>query len=298
VILVAGGTGLLGTRLVGPLLDAGEAVRVLTREPARAAHLPGGVDIVVGDVCDATLDPLLVGCDTVVSAVHGFAGPTPTSPAAVDRDGIRRLIAAAQRGGIGRFVLVSVLGAAADHPMSLHRMKRHAEVELHQSGLDGVTVRATAYLETWIGIIGAKLADGGPALVLGPGQNPINFVAADDVARFVALAATRDQRIGPLVSVGGPQNLSITQLAEQLLAASGRTGDLRHVPLPVLRAAAVLARPFSARAARWAHAALVMNTIDLSFDGPAARARFPDIATTSLADLLGPARSGAPRRGG
>jgi uncharacterized protein YbjT (DUF2867 family) len=298
VILVAGGTGLLGTRLVGQLLDAGEAVRVLTRDPCRAAHLPAGVDIVVGDVCDAALDPLVAGCDTVVSAVHGFAGPTPTSPAAVDRDGNGRLIAAAQRAGVGRFVLVSVVGAAADHPMSLHRMKHHAEVELQRSPLDGVTVRATAYLETWIGIIGAKLAGGGPALVLGPGRNPINFVAADDVARFVALAATRDRRVGPILSVGGPQNLTFTQLAEQLLAASGRRGNLRHVPLPALRAAAVLARPFSAQAARQAQAAVVMNTLDMSFDGPAGRGTFPDIAATSLSDLLASARSGTPRHAG
>jgi uncharacterized protein YbjT (DUF2867 family) len=286
VILVAGGTGLLGTRLVGHLVGAGHPVRVLTRDVRRAMHLPTEVDVVTGDICDAPLDPILAGCDAVVSAVHGFAGPTRTSPAAVDRDGNARLIRAAKHAGNPRFVLVSVVGAAADHPMSLHRMKRRAELDLQRAELDHVVVRATSYLETWREIVAARVATGGAALVLGPGNNPINFVSADDVARFVALAATRDARIGELISVGGPQDLTLTQMAEQILASAGRARDLRHVPLAILRAVATLARPVNPEAARKAHAAVVMNTTDMKFDGRLTREAFPDIPITSLEDLL------------
>jgi uncharacterized protein YbjT (DUF2867 family) len=286
VILVAGGTGLLGSRLVGRLLEAGQPVRVLTRDARRASHLPADVDIISGDICDVPLEPILEGCDCVVSAVHGFAGPTRTSPAAVDRDGNARLIAAAIRAATTRFVLVSVVGAAADHPMSLHRMKHSVELELQRSGLDHVIVRATSYLETWRDIIGAKVATGGPALVLGPGLNPINFVSADDVAQFVALAATRDARIGSLLCIGGLQNIPFTYFAEQILATAGREHNLRHVPLAALRIIATLARPVNAGAARKARAAVVMNTTDMSFDAHPARDPFPDIPNTSLSDLL------------
>ena len=54
VIVVAGGTGTLGTRLVPHLAGAGVAVRVLTRDPARARHLAApGVEVARGDVRDA-----------------------------------------------------------------------------------------------------------------------------------------------------------------------------------------------------------------------------------------------------
>lgn len=293
-MLVAGGTGLLGTRLVRHLVDGGNAVRVLTRDPRRAAHLPAGVAIEIGDIGTTSLDAAVAGCTTVVSAVHGFAGPTRTSPATVDRDGNARLIAAARRARVSRFVLVSVVGAAVDHPMSLHRMKYEAELELRRSGLDAVVVRATSYLETWCDIIGAKIAHGGPALVLGPGQNPVNFVGVDDVARFVAAAATGDTRVGPLVSVGGPENLSFTQVAEQILASSGRAGDIRHVPLAMLRVMSMLGRPFNAEMARKAEAAVVMNTTDMAFDARATRDLFPDIPVTRLADLVAPVGSAGP----
>jgi uncharacterized protein YbjT (DUF2867 family) len=50
-ILVTGATGTVGRHLVGQLSDAGHRVRALTRDPA-AANLPGGVDLVAGDLTD------------------------------------------------------------------------------------------------------------------------------------------------------------------------------------------------------------------------------------------------------
>jgi len=287
VILVAGGTGLLGCRVVKLLTDAGEQVRVLTRDPRRASQLPSGVEVevMVGDLRRGPLDAAVEGCDRVVSAVHGFAGPQRTSPAAVDRDGNRNLIAAAERSGVDRFVLVSIVGASPVHPMSLLRMKYAAEQELRASGLSAAIVRSAAFLETWIEIIGAKVDDGGPALVPGPGQNPINFVSVDDVAAFVALAVHADQRIGAGVSVGGPQNLGFAEIAEHLLECKGRTDRPKQIPLTALKAMSVLARPLRPGFARQAGAAVVMNTTDMTFDALPIRNRFPDIPTTTLADV-------------
>ena len=286
MILVTGGTGTLGRRVVTRLADGDEPVRVLTRAPGRAGHLPDTVQVVVGDVRTDSLEPFVEGCRTVISAVHGFAGPTRTSPAAVDRDGNARLVTAAKRSGVGHFVLVSVVGAAPDHPMSLHRMKYAAEQHLRASGLHATTVRATSFLETWMEIIGGNLTHGGPALVLGPGYNPINFVSADDVAAFVCLAVEDDRRIGEDVSVGGPQDLSFVEIAERLRAHAPGNAGTRHVPLPVLRAMSVLARPVRPAFARQAGAAVVMNTSDMTFDATPLRERFPDIEATSLATLL------------
>lgn len=285
MILVAGGTGLLGSRVVKVLSDAGEHVRVVTRDPRRASHLPAGVEVVVGDVRRGPLDAAVDGCDCVVSAVHGFAGPGRTSPAAVDRDGNRSLIGAAKKAGVDRFVLLSIVGASPDHPMSLHRAKYAAEQELRASGLTAAIVRSTSFLETWIEIIGAKVDDGGPALVLGPGRNPINFVSVDDVAAFVRLAVQADQRIGADVSVGGPQNLGFIEIAAHLLARKRRPDRPKQVPLTALKIMSVIARPLRPGFARQAGAAVVMNTTDMTFDALPTRHRFPDIPATTLAEV-------------
>jgi uncharacterized protein YbjT (DUF2867 family) len=128
MILVAGGTGTLGTQLVRRLSDRGLPVRVLTRDPARAAHLPGSVEVLTGDLRNpAAVAAAVHGATTVVSAVHGFAGLGKPSPQAIDRDANRALIQAAADADVQHLVLVSVLGAAPDHPMSLHRAKHAAE---------------------------------------------------------------------------------------------------------------------------------------------------------------------------
>jgi uncharacterized protein YbjT (DUF2867 family) len=288
VILVAGATGTLGTEVVRRLADRGEPVRVLTRDPARAAHLPETVEILAGDLGDrATVAEAVAGCASVVSAVHGFAGPGKPSPEAIDRDANRALIRAAAAAGVGHLVLVSVLDAAPDHPMSLHRAKHAAEQALRTSGLPWTIIRPAAYLETWAGIVGAKLAAKGQAVVFGPGRNPINFVSAHDVAALVDLAVHDPSLRGQVLEVAGPENLTFTELAERLIAASGQPGRIRHVPLPILRAMSVLARPVSPTFARQAQAAVVMNTTDMTADVTGIRDRFPTIAATTLDAVLG-----------
>ena len=276
----------MGTRLVGLLLAQRDQARVLTRDPRRAGHLPGEVETITGDVRDpASLAAAVHGCKAVVSAVHGFAGPDSASPEAIDRAGNRALIHAATDAGVKHFVLLSVHGAAADHPISLHRAKYTAEQELRRSNLEFTIIRPTAFLETWLKIIGGTLTTKGYALVFGPGRNPINFVSVRDVAALVALAVGDKALNGETVEIGGPQNLGFATLAERLVESSGTPGRIKHIPLPMLRAMSVLARPFAPMFARHAKAAVVMNTTDMTFD-TSVRARFPVLPRTTLEDLF------------
>jgi uncharacterized protein YbjT (DUF2867 family) len=74
MILVAGGTSTLGSQVVRLLTERGENVRVLTRDPTRAAQLPATVDVITGDLRDpAAVAEAVRGCATVVSAA------TPTA---------------------------------------------------------------------------------------------------------------------------------------------------------------------------------------------------------------------------
>ncbi len=94
MILVAGGTGRLGSLVVIDLADRGEAVRVLTRNPARAVHLARkGIDVVRGDVRNtASLTEAFRGVSVVVSAIQGFTGKGKVTPESVDHRGNVSLI--------------------------------------------------------------------------------------------------------------------------------------------------------------------------------------------------------------
>ncbi len=281
MILIAGGTGTLGRELVTRLTGADQPVRVLTRDPARAAGM--SAEIAIGDVRDpATLPAAMRGCAAVVSAVHGFLGGRGAGPAAIDEHGNAHLIHAAGRAGVQHFVLLSVLGARADHPMSLHRAKHAAEQHLHASNLTWTVLRPSAYLETWAGVIGAKLVTGGPGLVFGRGANPINFVSVRDVAAIAERAITDPTLHGQTIDLPGPDNLTMTQFAE-LLAST----KIRRIPRGVLRAMSVTTAPLAPAFARQAAAAVFMDATDMAADPTPIQARFPDIGWHHAQALIG-----------
>ncbi len=260
MIAVAGGTGRLGTRLVRRLVDRGLQVRVLTRDPARAQHLAGcAAEIITCDVRDRASVPVaLQGVTTVVSAVHGFAGPGRVTPASVDRDGNANLVDAASEVGAD-VVLMSVVGASPEHPMELFRAKHAAEEHLRASDVHWTIVRATAFVELWADIMRKPI-------VFGRGENPINFVSVEDVAAVVERGVIDAGLRGQVIEVGGPQNLTFNELARLLQQVRGHSAKVRHVPRGLLRAVA----PF----ARQPRAAIAMDTVDMTFDAAAARRAF------------------------
>lgn len=283
MILIAGGTGRLGTALVTRLAGRGRPVRVLTRDPARAAHLSAErVEVMTGDVRDpASLAAAVRGAEVVVSAVQGFAGPGGVSPATVDYQGNVNLTNAARAAG-AEFVLMSVVGAAADSPMELLRMKYAAEQHLQASGIRWTIVRATAFFELWIDLLGQTAARSGRPAVFGRGTNPINFVSVTDVAALAEQAVTDFATRGRILEIGGPGNLTFNQLAAMIQSAAGRTSSPRHVPPAMLRLIACTLGHVKPELGRQTRAALVMDQADLTHDATAIHQAYPHIPSTPL----------------
>lgn len=260
MIVVAGGSGLLGRHVVAALIGQGEKVRVLSRDTERARALfDDRVEIVRGDVRRRDgLDDAVVDAEMVVSAVHGFLGGRGAGPAEVDDRGNAHLVEAAAAVGAG-VVLVSASGASADHPVDLFRAKFAAEQYLRGIGTPWVIVRPPAYLETWLGVLSKTAGASGRPLVFGRGVQPIPFVSVLDVAAVVTRAATDPSDRGRVIEVTG-ESITMNDLARALQDARGWSGPARHVPRPLLRALSVVAAPLSPAFARQNRTALAMDT--------------------------------------
>ena len=118
MILVAGGSGLLGRTLIPLLLDRGEQVHIVTRGTRQADHLAlPGVETIVGDIRDrAVVDRAVAGARTVISAIHGFGGEGALGARAIDRDANGALIDAATAAGN---VLIAESSLRPDSPRVL-----------------------------------------------------------------------------------------------------------------------------------------------------------------------------------
>lgn len=285
MIVVAGGTGLLGRDVVARLVGRGLAVRVLTRDAALGrlalGPLADRVELVQADVRDpATLRAAVAGADTVIAAVQGFGGREAGGITAVDRDGNRNLVRAAAAAGVTRFALMSIHDASAADPLALGRAKALVEDELRATSMTPLVIRPTTYMETWAGIVGGPILASGRARVFGRGRNPINFVAASDVAAVVedvVVAVDHDPKLGRTVEVVGPDDLSFDDVVATFAAALGRPVPTSHVPLTMLRAMSIALRPFKPVLADQIAAAIVLDSVDRRAVGAASGGGDPAI---------------------
>ncbi len=286
--LVVGATGKLGAFTVRLLIQNGLRVRAMTRQPSRAEHLlQPGVEIVQGDLRDArSLSCALEGVEHVIAAAHAATGRGKNNPSTVDRAGHRSLIDAAVAAEVRHFVFVSARGAASDHPIDFFRIKHETEQYLKSSGLSFTILRASAFMETWVEIVGEPLVRKGKTVIFGDGTNPINFVSVKDVSRFVLMALQKDELRNRSMDVGGPQNLTMAEVAHIFARVSGRSAKERHVPVPVLRLMSFIVRPFSSLAYRMLAAGIMMSTSDQTFDMTETLRRYP-MRLTRLEDVAG-----------
>ncbi|MDG2243004.1 MAG: SDR family oxidoreductase [Rhodospirillaceae bacterium] len=113
LILVAGATGRTGRFVAQDLLDSGHAVRGLTRNPDRARDRYGDdVEWVEGDVRDrASLRPLYIGCDRVISVLGATERSGENTPEAVEYNGNVNLIDQAKESGLKQVVMITSLSA-------------------------------------------------------------------------------------------------------------------------------------------------------------------------------------------
>lgn len=288
MILVAGGTGRLGRQVVELLQEHGLEVRVLTRDRDRARSvLRPDVQIVDGDVRDPdAVRRAVAGANTVVSAIQGLVGGKGITPETVDRDGNRNLIHAAVEAGVAQFVLVSVKDAGPAHPVDLMRMKYAAEQALRATAMSWTILRPAPYMETWCEVLGRPLLARGKTKVFGRGRNPINWVAASDVARFIERAIVERDMENEVIDVGGPENLSQTAFVDVFQREVGVVGKVGHIPPLVMRLTAVAMGPLKPSLAGQIRAGIAMDTVNMAFDASAVRRRYASIPSTPLADVV------------
>jgi len=143
MILVAGGTGYVGTHVVHALRAAELPVRVLARKPEKQDQARAwGCEVVQGDLTDPeSLRRAVDGCDTVVHLVAILLG----SREAFERimvQGTRDLVEAANGGGVKRLVLMSALGTEEGREVTpYYHSKWEEEQAVKYSGLEHVIFR-------------------------------------------------------------------------------------------------------------------------------------------------------------
>lgn len=210
-ILITGATGNIGRRLVSELLDRGQTVRALTRNPA-ASGLPAAVQ-----VCEGSLATAPDGVFDDIEAVYLF-------PA----EGVATFVDRAVAAGVSRFVVLSSLAVSARNA----RDAGSASEQHHRAVEDAVTSRTDDWTILRPGNLATNLLSWSFAVRSGQGVRvpyPTSsqvLIHEADVATAAAIALTEPGHSGRIYELTGPA--SLTKI-EQLAAISDAIG--REVPL-------------------------------------------------------------------
>ena len=288
MILIVGVTGVLGRETARQLLAAGHKVRGTTRNPASAEDLKKqGVEIVQGDLIDhASLKKACQGADAVLTSAHSLLGTGKYKSEAVDDEGHRALINAAKGAGVKHFVYVSAQGARGDHPTDFYRTKHKVENYLKASGLSYTILRPPAYMEWHVhNLLGATILTTGKTTIYGAGNNPNNFIAGADVARFAVLALTDARLKNRSIDVGGPDNVTKNQVAEMYSRFSGKKAKVTNVPTGVMKVMGPILRPIQPVLSRLMSFSVWTDTADQTFNTSAMLKEFP-MTLTRVEDFI------------
>jgi len=268
LVLVVGASGNLGSEVVRQVLATGRPVRAMTRHPGAVVRLEElGAQVVEGDLLDPpSVDRACDGVSVVVASAHAALGRGRNRPQTVDATGNRTLIDIAQTKGVSRFVYVSAIGAAPNHPVDFFRIKYETGKYLQSTALSWSIVSGAAFMETQNGIAGTSVADKGKAILFGRGDKRSNYVSVIDVARFVVLALDDPRLRRRVVDVGGPENLTQSEVIDLYEHVTGRRAKRIHIPVPVLRALRALIGPFSPLVRRLLTMGILLATDEFPFD--------------------------------
>ncbi|MFW6320698.1 MAG: complex I NDUFA9 subunit family protein [Halohasta sp.] len=236
-VLIAGGNGFIGTTLVDELVDRGHDVTVLARNPD-AAVLPDGVETVSGDVTAYdSIESALEGQDVVVNlvALSPLFKPNGGNEMhdEVHRHGTENLVRAAEAADAERFVQMSALGADPDGPTAYIRAKGQAETHVRESDLDWVIVRPSVVFGEGGEFVSftKKLAPPFVTPLPGGGKTRFQPIWVGDLAPMLADAVEDDAHVGQTYEIGGPDVLTLADVAKQAHAADGRSVTVVPVPM-------------------------------------------------------------------
>ncbi len=215
-ILITGAYGFIGAHIVSALLRAGHEPVAAVRATRVDTALPGVASIACDfarDTDPAVWRPRLAGIDAVVncagilreSGAATFEKVHETVPAA--------LFDACADMGVKRIVQVSALGDPADGEFIAS--KHRGDARLLASGVAAVVLRPSVVYSTRGSYGGTTLLRGLAALpwvpLPGKGEQRLQPLDADDLAHAVLAALERDEAVGQILPLGGPQALTLRQ---------------------------------------------------------------------------------------
>jgi uncharacterized protein YbjT (DUF2867 family) len=212
MILITGGTGLVGGGILRSLSQQGVPARALVRDPQKATALPG-ITWVTGDLANRdSLKKAFEGVRTFF-LVTGIA----EDMVAVQNNGI----AAARAAGVKHIVKLSAFGASDHSNAPICQMHYQVEKEMQNSGMEWTILRPHHFMQNLLSQIPYITREGVVYSASGDGKIP--YIDASDIAAVAAVTLTKPGHHGKKYVITGSEALSYRQATEIIGRTIGKS---------------------------------------------------------------------------
>jgi uncharacterized protein YbjT (DUF2867 family) len=245
MLLLTGATGLVGSALLPRLVADGEPVRCLVRDPRRLGPQRVRVQIALGDLADPpSFRNAMRGVDTVVHLAASTRDQPRGSIEELAAIATWRMVEAAQRAGVRRFVFFSTLGASTHHRARLFRAKALAEQAVRESDMHTTVIAPSLVYapgDRWLTLI-ERFSLLPVVPISGRGRAVCQPIWAEDVASCVVAALGKDGGTGDDATgtiheryeLAGPQTMTYNEVINTTLRSLDRERPLLPIPTPMV----------------------------------------------------------------
>ena len=244
-VLLLGSTGFVGRAVTHKILDAGHQLRVLVRDPMKAAaYKVRGAQVMVGDALNpASMQQACAGVEHIISLV-AVRRNKPQSMFEVNADSPRILGQVAKAAGAKSVILISAIGARLDQKYKYLTSRWMGEQELAKSGVPGTVLRFSLVLGEEGGILDffERTSKFSPFIIIpGDGKVQLQPILREEAARCVVEAIGKADLLGKIIELGGPEVVTSETIYDWFLKARGiKKRKLHLMPELMMPGAAVM----------------------------------------------------------
>ncbi|MBN1952650.1 MAG: NAD(P)H-binding protein [Bacteroidales bacterium] len=244
-IVIIGGTGNYGKKIVRQLLLMEQQVRVVSRNAEKARALLGSeVEVIQGDILNRkTISTALSGMDGVIISLSAMSWKLIRKMRRIEYDAVLNILDEAKKVKIGRLVYLSAYKIRMDVLEELGipefgRLKLEVEEKIRESGLNWTILGCAPMFELLFTFLSK-----GKMMVPGGGYNKVVSISDEDVGLIAAQTVQRMDLGGKRFCLTGPDAYSFPEVAAFISLKTGKEIKHRRIPLAVLKIATAILFP-------------------------------------------------------
>jgi uncharacterized protein YbjT (DUF2867 family) len=247
LVVVFGGTGHYGRKIVKRLLDKNEKVRVLSRNTQKAKNTLGeDVEIIEGDVtCRDTVIRSLEDVKAILICLSAMSIKLIRRMKEIEQDAVLMIMEEAEKAKIDRLVYVSGYEIREDVLRKLNmikfgEVKLEIERKIRKSSFNWTILGAAASFELFFAFLRNN-----KMVVPGGGIKPIPTISAEDIGEIAAQTVLRNDLSGKRFRLTGSEAISFPEAAERISAITKKRIKHIKIPLIAVKVVSIITLPFT-----------------------------------------------------